>query len=178
MDGPVRDANLGAMAASTRQGDPSVLEQLRELPIGAEVSDDHLQHLARIARLERFETDEVVQREGMATETLRIVAAGRISLTMCVPGTHDVAVGTLSRGELLGWSALIAGGPAEAQAQAVKPSRCIALERTELTELCAQDPELGYHLVRHALKAVVHQLHDVQMQLLAVFGTPASAALT
>ena len=155
----------------------AVVSELEGLPIGDELGRDRLAALAPIAVVETIATGTIVQRPGEAARDLRILLTGRIALSLPHPGHPDAQVGTLSRGDLLGWSALLPGSTADTAARAVKVTQCVRLPADALARLCEHDHELGYHLVRHALSHAVRRLHDAHVRLLDVFGRPSPAGL-
>ncbi len=55
------------------------------------------------------------------------------------------------RGELLGWSALLADGVMTTSAVATEATKTIEFETKELKLLCEQDHEVGYHVMRQVL---------------------------
>lgn len=148
----------------------AVFAELVKLPIGREVEPDHLRSFSEIAHFEQLGAGTVLQREAERVCELRIVLSGRIALTLPVPGGEVASVGTLSRGELLGWSCLIGGGAAKVRATIVKPTRCLAFPGDRIQALFEQDHELGYHLTRHALSVVIDRLSDAYLQLLDIYG--------
>jgi CRP-like cAMP-binding protein len=155
-----------------------VLAELAQLPIGQVLGRDHLERVARIATLETYPAGSCVFRQGTPARTLRLVLSGRISLTLDVPGAVPMMVGALSRGDLLGWSALRGEDePAKwtATASASKASRLLCVPRAKLRKLCELDHELDLYLMRHAFDIVTRRLADCRLQLLDVYGANRAA---
>jgi CRP-like cAMP-binding protein len=152
----------------------SVLAELAELPVGAVLGRDHLERLAQIGAVEELPVGTSLFRQGAPADKLRLVVSGRISLAFEIPGGEPMVLGALSRGDMLGWSAL--RGWAEpsrwtASASASKASRVLSFPGPELRELCEQDHELGFYMMRHAFEIVARRLADCRVRLLDVYGS-------
>jgi CRP-like cAMP-binding protein len=147
----------------------NALAELAKLPIARQLGAEQLAHLATLAKFEPAAAGAILQREQAPVDALRIIISGRIALTLVLPQGVEAPVSTVSRGELIGWSSLLGGGPASMRAQAVKPTQCLVVPRDALLEAFDRDPSLGYHLTRHALQVVVDRLHDAHVQLLDLF---------
>jgi CRP-like cAMP-binding protein len=155
-------------------GVSEVLDELLRLPIGEVLGRAHLERLAALGCIESHPHGAVIFHEGEAAELLRIVVEGRISLELTMPGRAAMQIAALSRGDLLGWSALLGRGDAAVRwtntARASKACRCIALDARALRELCELDHELGYYVMRHAFEVVAQRLADARVQLLDLYG--------
>lgn len=151
-----------------------VLAELVRLPIGDAVGRDHLARMARIGVIEQFSGGACLFREGEPALDIRFVLSGRVSLTLEVQGQLPMIMAALSRGDLLGWSALQGWSAAStwsASATASKPTSCLRFSGAALRELCELDHELGFYVMRHAFEVVSRRLRDCRVQLLDVFGT-------
>lgn len=150
-----------------------VLEELTRLPIGEALGRDHLSRMAGIGEIERFAATACLFRQGDPALDLRLVLSGRVSLTLEVPGRTPMIVASLSRGDLLGWSALCGwSGTAtwSASATASKPSVCLRFAGADLRALCELDHDLGFYVMRHAFELVSRRLRDCRVQLLDLYG--------
>lgn len=150
-----------------------VLAELARLPIGSALGHDHLARMAEIGSVEQFAGDACLFRAGEPASELRIVVSGRVSLTHAIPGQPPMIVAALSRGDMLGWSALQGWAEAStwsASATASKPTTCLRFPGEQLRELCDLDHELGFYVMRHAFEVVARRLRDCRVQLLDVYG--------
>ncbi len=150
-----------------------VLEELLRLPIGVALGPTHADRLAQIGALELFEAGREIFAMGEPAEALRIVLEGRVGLELPMPGRAAMLVAALSRGDMLGWSALRRSSSRwTATARATKTARCLAFPAAEVRELCELDHELGYTLMRHAFEVVALRLSDCRGRLLDLYGAP------
>lgn len=159
--------------------------ELRELALWSLLGPDHLERVARIARRRDVASGVVLFREGEPADTFYLVIEGRVSLSLRVPGREDAIVGTLSSGELLGWSALLPASRASqgteegtsqrtwtATARTLAPTALLVIPGKDLVETCKLNHEIGYYVMRSALSVVAGRLRDTRLQLLDMFGNP------
>lgn len=156
------------------QTDAQLVEaELAQLPIGQAIGREYLSRLAQIGTLEQFAAATHLFRQGEPADDLRLVLSGRVSLTLELPGRPPRSIAALSRGDLLGWSALQGcASPTtwSASATATKATTCLRFPGAKLCELCERDHELGFQVMRHAFDVVSRRLRDCRMQLLDMYG--------
>lgn len=158
---------------SADENSQQLLAELARLPIGAALGAEHLARLAGIGRQESFPAGSCVFRQGEPALDLRVLVSGRVALTLEAPGKAPMMLTALSRGDLLGWSALQGWAAASkwtATAVASKPTVCLRFSGADLRALCEADHELGFAVMRHAFEVVSHRLTDCRVQVLDVYG--------
>lgn len=151
----------------------AVLEELRQLPLCGPIhacNPSGLAAMAALGRIERFDADAVVLTAGDPATELRFVVSGRVALYFEHAGTGLRTLGSVSPGDLLGWSALREGATWTVDARTTKPTRFVTLPGDELRELCDRDRELGYCLMRYVFEVVAQRLADSRVQLLDLYG--------
>lgn len=154
----------------------TVLEELRRLPLCQELEacdPEGLEAMAALGRLEQVSSDATIFSIGGEASELRFVLSGRVALTFEDPSTEPRTVGTASAGDMLGWSALRdADATFTVTARATKPTRCLVFPGHAIRDLCREERQFGYCLMRHAFEVVAHRLADARLQLLDVYGRP------
>lgn len=155
-----------------------VLEELQRLPICGPMHRCDPRGLAAMARLGRV----ITVAEGAPLFTARqpahelfFVVSGRVALYIERPGADARTVGSASRGDMVGWSALREGEVWNLSARATKPTRCLAFDGAELRELCERDPTFGFCLMRYVFEVVAQDLVETRMQLLDIYAPPGPA---
>lgn len=98
---------------------------------------DDLTALAAIAREKRFETGEVIYREGDPGETLYVIVEGAVEVVK-----DQKPLLTLGVTESFGETSLLDGAPRPAGAIAAKPTRVLRIERQDFLDLVSDRPEL------------------------------------
>lgn len=118
-----------------------VLAELARLPIGEALGREHLGRMAGIGRVEAFPAGSCVFRQGEPARDLRVLVSGRVALTLDVPGKAPMMLTALSRGDLLGWSALQGwAAPSKWTATALRRAsrRCACASRARTCARCAR----------------------------------------
>lgn len=150
-----------------------VLDELRRLPLCKSIGSCDPAGLAAMAELGRIESvpaDVVVLTAGAPADALRFVISGRVALSFEHAGTGAHSHGSVSPGDLLGWSALREGATWTVHARTTKPTRFVTLPAAELRALCDRDRDLGYCLMRYVFEVVAQRLADTRVQLLDLYG--------
>lgn len=145
---------------------------LQNLELFAALSAEQCDRLAQPFQAMALKEDERLFAEGEPADKLYIVMEGRVALAVSMPGKRwqDSVVSTVSKGQLLGWSALVPNSRWQATAFAVKPSSLLCAPAESIQALCDADREIGYLLMRTALNAVGQRLSDCRLQYLDIFG--------
>lgn len=139
------------------------LRFLQDLPVSA------MEKLAGLARSVEFPTRAVIFREGQTDAPLYVLESGHVGLAMRVPSRGSVPILTVGPGDLLGWSPVIGNSPMTATATALEPTRAIALPGSDISALCEQDPEFGYHLFQRIATTLSRRILATRLQLLDLF---------
>ena len=153
-----------------RHSESVSLDELRELPPFAGLSDPQLEAVTGLARVRSIASGQQLFRQGEPACDLGVVLHGRFSLCVELGSDRELCLLTLTRGEVIGWSAVLDQAAWLACATAVKPSSVLAFHGSALRDLCASDHELGYHVMRNLFAAVAARLHDTRLQLLDMYG--------
>jgi CRP-like cAMP-binding protein len=133
------------------------------------VAEEHVRRIAEIAEMRDIPAGNVVFREGDVISHVYLVATGRVSLEIRVPGRPAVQIQTIGPGELLGWSPILDAGPMTATARATIPSRLVTLHAAQLGALCRHAPQLGTEIMRRTALALAERLNATRLQLLDVY---------
>jgi CRP/FNR family transcriptional regulator, cyclic AMP receptor protein len=140
------------------------------------ISQPHLERLAKVARLRDFDELEVVFREGDVAQHVYLVVFGNVSLDICAPGVGCKRVMTIGPGEILGWSALLEQTRMSATARTLEITRVVELDAAPLLMMCEKELALGYEIMRRTMLALAKRLSATRMQLLDVYGSQLPAA--
>jgi CRP-like cAMP-binding protein len=157
------DASTSAQAA---------LEEFEGLQLDEQIGRGPIEALAALARIEQVPAGAEILREGEPVHDFRLVLSGRVALSLRVAGQPDATIATLSRGDPLGWSALMPAAPSQVTAIASRPTRFIVIDGKALVDACEADHDLGYRVLRWVFAHLRQRLHDNYVRLLDVFGAP------
>ncbi len=147
-------------------------QSFHSLSLFAGLDDRCLAKIASLFTLLNIPAGTELLHEGELADHLYILLEGRVSLSVSIPGKaqHETVVSTLSKGQLVGWSALLPNSTWQASVRSLKPCRLISIPATTVRDLCEQDREIGYYLMKNALAIVGQRLVDSRLQALDIFG--------
>ncbi|HJK93648.1 MAG TPA: cyclic nucleotide-binding domain-containing protein [Polyangiaceae bacterium LLY-WYZ-15_(1-7)] len=146
-------------------------DELREATLFASLGQEDLDGLARIATAEERGAGDVLFAEGDPPGDVYVVVGGRVTLCMAIDGGEgETCFLTLRRGELLGWTALLRRERV-ATARVVQPARLLRFGASDLLELCEEDHDVGYAIMRAAFEELADRLQHTRVQLLDMYGT-------
>lgn len=149
--------------------DASLAEELCALQFASGWSDGVVTELAAISKCVEFTSGTMIFSQDAENRDLFLLSSGRVGLDMYIPGRGAVRILTLSRGELLAWSALIGGGHMTATATALEPVRAIAIDGARLLDLCDSRHDIGYPVMKRLAWALSHRLVATRLQLLDLY---------
>jgi CRP-like cAMP-binding protein len=147
--------------------------QLQNIPWFRELQPKHLDTITAITHLRPIKAGEVIFREGGKEDYIYIVLAGRVALDMAVPPRGKVRFHTAETWELFGWSSVTpVVHQRTAGAIAVVEGLVAAIDAVKLREVCEQDHDLGYLVMRRLANIVAARLMSSRLQLLDMFADP------
>lgn len=143
---------------------------LRDLPLFSGLSDEQLEHVVPLARLEELAAGEELLRAGGPAADIRLVVTGKCSLSLGLGVGEETFLLTMTRGEIIGWSAMLERATWLESATALRESSIIVIGGASLRALCESDRDIGYHVMRNLFAEVAARLHDTRLQLLDMYG--------
>lgn len=143
---------------SVTSGDTIAL--LQRVPVFAALRDGELRHLAEVAVPRRFETGEVVFREGDESNTCYIVRSGRARATREHNG-RSITLANFGPGDIFGELALFDNERRSATIEAVETTEAIAILGGDMRRLLRQHPDISVKL----LSALGRRLRETNERL-------------
>ena len=126
-------------------------------------------------RLDHYDAGAVFFRAGEPAGTFHVIRHGRVSIQIAAPGREPLLVATRHEGDAIGWSWLFEPYRWHFDAVALELTRVITLDGECLRGKCANDHELGYHLMSRFASIAIQDLQLTRLQLLDIYGHPAAA---
>jgi CRP-like cAMP-binding protein len=128
---------------------------------------DQLDALLRVSREIVCPAGKDIISEGEPAETFYILLAGVVSLKVSALEQGELVLSTLRKtGEIFGWSALVEGGKSTASAECLEESSLLALKKSDLEDLFAANPRLGYHFMKKLASLISRRLEKTRSLLL------------
>jgi CRP-like cAMP-binding protein len=153
--------------------DVELTAALQTIPWFQELEQEHFYQLLGIASLHVVDAMQYLFKEGDREDYLYVVLEGRVAIEMSVPGRGRVRVYTSEPMDVVGWSSVTpVVRQRTASARAVLPSRLIALDSYKLRQLCEENHDLGYIVMRRLANVVASRLLVTRLQLIDMFSQP------
>ncbi len=128
--------------------------------------------LASKAKLVIYDAGALIFRENAAAEDLLLILSGSVALEMNVSGRGKVRLISLGPGDWVGWSALMGGGQMTTSALALSITHAAKFSAIELQQMCDQNPDIGYPLMKCVAQSLANRLVATRLQLLDLFSSP------
>jgi CRP-like cAMP-binding protein len=121
---------------------------LATVPLLEGIPDAELAELARLLRRREVPPGEVLWREGDDALAMVLIAAGRVSVSLRLPGDRAVDVSTLGPGEVLGEVPLLDGGHHPTTARVAERATLLSLSRADFAALVSRRHPTSFTLKR------------------------------
>jgi CRP/FNR family transcriptional regulator, cyclic AMP receptor protein len=148
-----------------------IVEALRDHPFTRGLPAQHVEKLAAFASEVRFDSDQIVFRQGDESSLFFLILSGKIALEVTALG-RTLRIQTVSEGEILGWSSVVPSREKQFQARALTACRALAFDGARLREACDQECSLGYFVMRRVLAVVADRLQALRLQVLDIYTPP------
>ena len=144
-------------------------EMLKSIHFFRGLDDAELEEVARLCGEHSYNTGELCQSEGQATNRVNIILSGRVGAVIHIPNvsycSSEIILNTLHAGDIFGWSALIKGTP-WSTLRVLEPTKVLYLDADELIDLCEKNNHLGYILMKNLSMMIASSLRRNRMSLL------------
>jgi CRP/FNR family cyclic AMP-dependent transcriptional regulator len=135
----------------------------------AEMPPDIRRRLGEIGEIVEYPALATLVVAGSPCPAMGVIIDGRVALRPAVPGLAPETMLTLEAGDVFGWSAVMHGSVATADAIALVPTTAVLFERQRLGVALAGDCELAAAVYRRVLAAVARRLQVTRLQLLDLY---------
>ncbi len=142
----------------------SVLAALKRCDVLLGLTDADLARIASLpsSREEVYLVGETIFEEGGVAVNMYLLDEGKINLTM-----EAAVVETVTKGSVLGWSALVAPHILTVSAVCVERCRVVIIKGKELTNLMDNEPSIGYEIMRGLVRVISSRLRNTQRLILS-----------
>jgi CRP/FNR family cyclic AMP-dependent transcriptional regulator len=131
------------------------------------LSVQQLETLAQETMAAGFPAGRAIFREGQPANRFYLILEGEVALE--APAREKDGephlIQTIGAGDVLGWSWLFPPYYWHFDARAVKPVKAIFIYGTRVRELCENDHDLGYELMKRTVEVVIERLQSTRRQL-------------
>jgi CRP/FNR family cyclic AMP-dependent transcriptional regulator len=147
--------------------------ELRKIPWFQELKPEHFQKIMEISQLRKIRVEEVLFREGDKEDCLYVVIEGRVALDIFIPHRGKVRIYTVEPWDVFGWSSVTPTiHQRTAGATAVTDGLVACIDSQKLRQVCDEDHDLGYLVMRRLTNIVASRLLVTRLQLIDMFASP------
>ncbi len=138
-------------------------------------SEEQIKKLADIATEESYKAGFQLWKKGDSAKNLYMLAGGKVVLVMdTYMGTAkppmQVTVDLITKGDAMGWSAVIEPYVYTLGARCIDDSKAIAFDGAKLRELLNKDITLGYNFMQATAKVIATRLNHTEIILIGERG--------
>lgn len=134
------------------------IDSLRRVEVLAGLTDQQLARVAAICHIKTYDAQDVIVHEGEPSGDIYVIHTGSVEIvlassqvtaeTLAAPGPK--AIVSLGQGQVFGEMALIDMGPRSATVRCTADaSQLYVIHRDDLSQLCEQDTDIGYKVMRN-----------------------------
>jgi CRP/FNR family cyclic AMP-dependent transcriptional regulator len=146
-----------------------LLSVLRRCEVFVGLDDSDLEKIARLPSWQRktHSAGEFIFHENAVAKDFYILEEGEVRLVVALhkEGTKEltqIPVDTITKGDVFGWSSLVAPHSRNMSALCVRPSSILAITGAELSKLMDCNHSLGYEVMKSLVRVVGRRLRDLQ----------------
>lgn len=143
-----------------------ILDAFKSIPWFAELNSIQLHRISTISKQYFTNTMEYIFREGDKDDYIYVLLQGQVAIEMLVPEQDNIIVHLANPNEIIGWSSITPiARQRTASARAISPCHLLAIDSVKLRELCDQDHQMGFLLMRRLLNVIATHLLLTRLQL-------------
>jgi CRP/FNR family transcriptional regulator, cyclic AMP receptor protein len=142
---------------------------LRRIPWFVGLDQAQLDQLASISEVHQLDPGDILFNEGDREDSLYVLLDGRMALEVEVPTRGHVTVYTAEMLDIIGWSSMTpVVRQRTASVRAAAPSLLLGFNSKLLQQLCDEDHEIGYIVMRRLANVVANRLLTTRLCLLDI----------
>ena len=140
---------------------------LKKFELFKGLSDDNMDKLTELCHIYAMNEGDHIFAEGTKARDVHLCRSGRIDIVIWMgkPWNRNIAVHRAGRGEVFGWSALVAPYIYTASAECVESGEEIRLKGSELLTLFQQEPAIGYTMLENLSAGISLRLTQTRQRL-------------
>jgi CRP-like cAMP-binding protein len=151
----------------------SLTASLQSIPWFLELKPAQMERLAQIAHIVHLQMGECLFVEGEQIDMLYLVLNGRVIIESYVPTRGQLEIFSAELLDIIGWSSLTPVVRQRAfSARAVQAAALIGFDGPALRQLCEQDHDIGYIVMRRIANVIASRLLVTRLHLVNMIANP------
>ena len=147
-----------------------IADELAELPLLAGLAPEQLELISGCGQNRVVRSGEFLMREGEPANEFHLIRRGSASIEVHTPTREALPIETLNDSDVAGWSWLVEPYRVQFDVRATSECHLISFDGACLRGKFADDPELGYQLLRRFIPVIVDRLQATRLRLLDLYG--------
>lgn len=155
-------------SARVNTGKQVSIEALRGTDIFAGLSGHDLEQIAKVCVERTYQAGERCAVQGEETDELRIVNGGKVAIQLRIeaaPYTQTLTTTTLTRGNVLAWSALVEPHVQTASARCIGMAQVLCIKASDLQRIFKERPSIERVVMKNLATVISSRLRDSFTQL-------------
>lgn len=145
---------------------PKETDILNSIPWFFELNQEQRERIYAISIRKQIDALEPIFLEGDKEDYIYILLTGQVAIEMTIPGHDPVRVHLSEPGEIIGWSSVMPViRQRTATARSTTPCQLLAIDSVKFRELCDEDHEMGYYLMRRLANTIATRLLLTRLML-------------
>jgi CRP-like cAMP-binding protein len=140
---------------------------LREHPFFKGLPEEYFSFILGCTSHVVFKEGEAILKEGELADKFYLIRSGSVEIYIDKP--RQIAIETIHKNDILGWSWLIPPYRYRFSAKAKENTRALALDGKCLREKCEKNSDMGYELLRRIIGVLTERLEATRLQLLDIY---------
>ncbi len=143
-----------------------IVQIIQRIPWYVELDQVQQWRLAQIARICNLHEDEILFSEGSSDDCLYILLNGEVVIENYVPTYGKVEIYTAAPLDIIGWSAVTTMvRQRTGTARATQPGRVLCFDSELLMQLCDEDHDMGYIVMRRIANLIASRYLSARLEL-------------
>ncbi len=143
---------------------------LNEHPFFSNLEKKHIDLLTACSHLVQFDAGSYIFREGEHATAFYLIRDGKVAIEVFASHKGNIIIQTLDAGDVLGLSWLLPPQQWRFSACAIDMVRTVEIDGSQLIQLCEQDHELGFQILKRLFAVITQRLEATRLQLLDIYG--------
>lgn len=144
----------------------SITDILVSIPWFTELNWEQKNRIERISKRLTVAAMENIFLEGDKEDYVYVLLQGQVSIEMEVPGRERLCLHLAQPNEIIGWSSVTPIiRQRTASARALTSCQLLAIDSVKLREICDEDHDMGYILMRRLVNVVATRLLLTRLQM-------------